>query len=68
MLTGDVATRDAQGYLRVVGRTADFIIRGGQNVSAPVVEGTVATHAAVALAAAVAMPDEVVGADEKARA
>ena len=61
MLTGDVATLDAQGYLRVVGRTADFIIRGGKNVSAPVVEGAVGTHPAVALAAAVAMPDEVFG-------
>jgi len=61
MLTGDVATLDAQGILRVVGRTADFIIRGGKNVSAPAVEGAVATHPAVALAAAVAMPDEVFG-------
>jgi acyl-CoA synthetase len=61
MLTGDVATLDVDGYLRVVGRTADFIIRGGKNVSAPAVEGAVATHPAVALAAAVAMPDEVFG-------
>jgi len=61
MLTGDVATLDAQGTLRVVGRTADFIIRGGKNVSAPAVEGAVSTHPAVALAAAVAMPDEVFG-------
>ncbi len=61
MLTGDIATLDAQGILRVVGRTADFIIRGGKNVSAPAVEGAVASHPAVALAAAVAMPDEVFG-------
>jgi acyl-CoA synthetase len=61
MLTGDLATLDAQGILRVVGRTADFIIRGGKNVSAPAVEGAVSTHPAVALAAAVAMPDEVFG-------
>jgi acyl-CoA synthetase len=61
MLTGDVATLDAQGYLRVVGRVADFIIRGGKNVSAPAVEEAVASHPAVALAAAVAMPDEVFG-------
>jgi acyl-CoA synthetase len=61
MLTGDVATLDAQGVLRVVGRSADFIIRGGKNVSAPAVEGAVSTHPAVALAAAVAMPDEVFG-------
>lgn len=61
MLTGDVVEIDAHGVLRVVGRKADFIIRGGKNVSAAVVEEAVATHAAVALAAAVAMPDPVFG-------
>ena len=47
--------------LRVVGRKADFIIRGGKNISGPAVEEAVATHPAVALAAAVAMPDPVYG-------
>jgi acyl-CoA synthetase len=61
MLTGDIASIDADGVLRVVGRTADFIIRGGKNVSAAVVEDAVGSHPAVALAAAVAMPDEVFG-------
>jgi acyl-CoA synthetase len=61
MLTGDIASIDAGGVLRVVGRTADFIIRGGKNVSAPEVESAVGTHPAVALAAAVAMPDDVFG-------
>jgi acyl-CoA synthetase len=61
MLTGDVATIDADGVLRVVGRVADFIIRGGKNISGPAVEEAVATHPAVALAAAVAMPDPVYG-------
>lgn len=61
MLTGDIATLDAEGVLRVVGRKADFIIRGGKNVSAPAVEEAVCTHPAVALAAAVAMPDPVFG-------
>jgi acyl-CoA synthetase len=61
MLTGDVAELDAAGVLRVVGRKADFIIRGGKNVSAAEVEAEVATHPAVALAAAVAMPDPVFG-------
>jgi acyl-CoA synthetase len=45
----------------VVGRVADFIIRGGKNISGPAVEEAVATHPAVALAAAVAMPDPVYG-------
>jgi acyl-CoA synthetase len=61
MLTGDIATIDGEGVLRVVGRVADFIIRGGKNISGPAVEEAVATHPAVALAAAVAMPDPVFG-------
>ena len=61
MLTGDIAELDAEGYLKIVGRTADFIIRGGKNISGPAVEQAVATHASVAMAAAVAMPDPVFG-------
>ncbi len=61
LLTGDVARLDADGYLAVVGRTADFIIRGGKNISGPAVEDAVASHPAVALAAAVAWPDPVFG-------
>jgi acyl-CoA synthetase len=61
MLLGDLVTIDDEGYLSVVGRTDDFIIRGGKNISAPGVEEAVATHPDVVLAAAVAMPDEVFG-------
>jgi acyl-CoA synthetase len=61
MLTGDIATVDQRGYLRVVGRKSDFIIRGGKNISAPAVEAEVLTHPGVAMAAAVAMPSEVFG-------
>ncbi len=61
MLTGDIATIDGAGVLHVVGRVADFIIRGGKNISGPAVEEAAATHQAVALAAAVAMPDPVYG-------
>jgi acyl-CoA synthetase len=61
MLTGDIAELDAAGVLRVVGRTADIIIRGGKNISAPVVEAAVMSHPAVALAAAVPVPDPVFG-------
>ena len=43
------------------GRASDFIIRGGKNVSAAQVEDEVSTHPAVAVAAAVAMPDAVFG-------
>lgn len=61
MLMGDVCTLDADGYLSVIGRKSDFIIRGGKNVSAGEVESLVATHPSVALAAAVPMPDPVFG-------
>jgi len=61
MLMGDICEIDAEGYLTVVGRTSDFIIRGGKNISAPQVEADVVTHPLVAHAAAVAMPDPVFG-------
>jgi acyl-CoA synthetase len=61
MLTGDIVRIDDEGYLTVVGRASDFIIRGGKNVSAAHVEHEVGTHPAVALVAAVAAPDELFG-------
>ena len=61
MLMADVCTVDADGYMSVVGRTSDIIIRGGKNISAPQVESEVATHPAIAHVAAVAAPDPVFG-------
>ena len=61
MLMGDIVRIDAEGVLTVVGRTSDFIIRGGKNISAPAVEAEIATHPAVAMVAAVAFPDPVFG-------
>jgi acyl-CoA synthetase len=61
MRIGDVCEIDGDGYLRVVGRTSDIIIRGGKNLSAPAIEAEVAQHPAIALAAVVAMPDPVFG-------
>ena len=43
MLMGDLVTIDEEGYLTIVGRTSDFIIRGGKNISAPAVEEEVST-------------------------
>ena len=42
--------------MTVTGRTSDFILRGGKNISAAQVEDAVTTHPAIAVAAAVAMP------------
>lgn len=61
MRMGDICEVDSQGYLRLTGRTSDFIIRGGKNISAVEVEEVVATHPAVAVVAAVAMPDPLFG-------
>ena len=61
MLMGDIVEVDDEDYLRVVGRTSEFIIRGGKNLSAPAIEAEIATHPAVALVAAVAAPDPVFG-------
>jgi acyl-CoA synthetase len=61
MLMGDVVEIDPDGYLTVVGRAADVIIRGGKNISAAQVEDAVSGHPAVALAGAVAVPDPVFG-------
>ncbi len=61
MRMGDICEIDADGYLSVTGRTSDFIVRGGKNISAAQVEDSAMTHPALALAAAVAMPDPVFG-------
>ncbi|MEV0809939.1 class I adenylate-forming enzyme family protein [Micromonospora sp. NPDC050200] len=61
LLTGDIGEVDGDGYLSVTGRTADFIIRGGHNISAPVVEEAVGGHPRVAQAAVVGYLDEVLG-------
>jgi acyl-CoA synthetase len=61
MLMADEVEIDDSGYLRVVGRLSDIIIRGGKNISAPAVEEEVGTHPSVTMAAAVAAPDPTFG-------
>lgn len=59
--TGDLARLDADGYVRITGRSKDIIIRGGENVPVVEVEGLLYKHPAVADVAIVAMPDERLG-------
>jgi O-succinylbenzoic acid--CoA ligase len=59
--TGDLGAFDADGRLRVIGRVAELIVSGGENVAAPEVEGVIATHPAVAEAAVVGVPDATWG-------
>ncbi len=61
MRMGDLVTIDAGGYLTVVGRTSDVVIRGGKNISAAQVEDEVGSHPAIALCGAVAVPDPTFG-------
>jgi acyl-CoA synthetase len=60
-LHADIVTIDERGYLSVVGRKSEIIIRGGKNLSAAVVEDAVSAHPLVGLAAAVPMPDQIFG-------
>jgi cyclohexanecarboxylate-CoA ligase len=59
--TGDLARMDRDGYIRIVGRTKDVIIRGGENIPVVEVENLIYRHAKVAECAVVAMPDARLG-------
>jgi cyclohexanecarboxylate-CoA ligase len=59
--TGDLACMDPDGYIRIVGRTKDVIIRGGENIPVAEVENLIYQHPKVAECAVVAMPDERLG-------
>ena len=59
--TGDLGRLDDDGFLYVVGRSKDVIIRGGENIAAPHVELTLATHPAVEAAAVIGVPHPDLG-------
>lgn len=59
--TGDVATIDAEGYLYIVDRIKDLIIRGGENIGCGQVEAALLMHPDVFEAAVYAVPDERLG-------
>ena len=59
--TGDLARIDADGYVRITGRSKDIIIRGGENIPVVEIEGLVYRYPGVAEVAIVAMPDERLG-------
>jgi cyclohexanecarboxylate-CoA ligase len=59
--TGDLAVMDANGYIRISGRSKDVIIRGGENIPVLEVEALLYRHPAVAQVAIVAYADERLG-------
>ena len=59
--TGDLGRVDAEGYFSIVDRKKDMIIRGGLNVYPREVEEVLYEHPAVAEAAVLGVPDEVLG-------
>ncbi len=59
--TGDIARMDAQGYIRICGRSKDVIIRGAENIPVVEVEALLYKHPAVQQVAIVAYPDERLG-------
>lgn len=59
--TGDLATIDAEGYLRITGRVKDVVNRGGEKVPVAEIEQLLHEHPLVEEVAIVAMPDERLG-------
>ena len=59
--TGDVAFIDADGFMSIVDRIKDLIIRGGENIGCGQVEAALLSHPAVQEAAVYAVPDDRLG-------
>jgi fatty-acyl-CoA synthase len=61
MHTGDLATMNGDGYVNIVGRIKDMIIRGGENIYPREVEEFLHTHPAVSEAQVIGVPSEKYG-------
>ena len=59
--TGDLAVMDADGFVRVTGRTKDLIIRGGVNIAPLEIDHVLMRHADIVEAASVGVPDAIYG-------
>jgi long-chain acyl-CoA synthetase len=64
--TGDIGIMDDEGYLAIVDRKKDMILRGGYNIYPRELEEVIMTHPAVSLVAVIAVPDERLGEEVKA--
>jgi fatty-acyl-CoA synthase len=61
MHTGDLAVLDEQGYCRIIGRSKDLVIRGGENISPREIEEFLYRHPSVRDVQVVGLPDERFG-------
>lgn len=61
MPSGDLAQMDAQGFVTIVGRKKEMIIRGGENLSPAEIENYMREHAAVRDIAVIGLPDHKYG-------
>ena len=59
--SGDLGRFDEEGYLKIIGRVKDMILRGGRNISPRLIEEAMAAHPAILDVAVAAMPDPVLG-------
>jgi fatty-acyl-CoA synthase len=59
--TGDLATMNAQGYVNIVGRVKDMIIRGGENIYPAEIEQFLMRHPKIADAQVIGIPDAFMG-------
>ena len=59
--TGDLASVDGDGFIRLAGRAKDLIIRGGHNIDPATIEDALLAHPDVTAAAAVGRPDPHAG-------
>ncbi|WP_229075654.1 long-chain fatty acid--CoA ligase [Actinoplanes sp. DH11] len=59
--TGDLGAKDAEGFIRIVDRTKDLVIRGGFNVYPREVEEVLARHPAIQQVAVIGVPDATLG-------
>jgi fatty-acyl-CoA synthase len=59
--TGDLATMDARGYVNIVGRLKDMVIRGGENLFPAEIEAFLMRHPSVVEAQVVGVPDAFMG-------
>lgn len=59
--TGDLAYIDAEGYIRIAGRSKDVVIRGGENIPVVAIENLLYKHPAIASVAVVGFPDKRFG-------